>query len=122
MRVAVLSQSKSPSELKLLRSYGLRVQIGNPEKIETLAEHSSDLVYMVPYGWLEDKRWSHFRVNLARSSRYYIVIGKGLSTHQIMTAARDGAYDVVDEEDAENRVLEAVEKATNSQSLWWQLY
>lgn len=122
MRVAILAQTKTPPELKLLRAIGLRVQIGNPEKIETLTEHSTELVYLVPYAWLEDDRWSQFRVNLARSSRYYIVIGRELSTYQIMTAARDGAYDVVDETDSENRILEAVEKAANSQSLWWQLY
>ena len=122
MRVALLSAEKSPGFIKTLQGYGLRVERGNAEKVESLSQNTTDLVYMVPYSWLEDARWSQIRVNLARSSRYYIVLGAGLTTRQIMTAARDGAYDVVDESDAEERVLEAVEKAANAQALWWQLY
>ncbi len=122
MRVALLSTEKSPLFIKTLQGYGLRVERGNAEKVETLSRNTTDLVYMVPFSWLEDPRWTQIRVHLARSSRYYIVEGAGLDTRQIMTAARDGAYDVVDEGDAEERVLEALEKAANAQALWWQLY
>jgi len=122
MKVALLTDGKGTELLKQLQGYGLHVQVGNPEKVESMGENTVDLVYLVPYSWLEDSRWSQLRVTLARSSRYYIVMGKGLRSEQIMRAARDGAYDVIDEEDSADRVLGAIEKAGNSQSLWWQLY
>lgn len=122
LRVALLTQERDSEWLVRLQLVGVHVQLAMPDEIAGLTEHTRDLVYGVEYRWLDDHRWPQLRVALARSGRFYVVLGRSLGTRQIMTAARDGAYDVVDAEDADDRLAEALEKAGNAQALWWQLY
>ncbi|MGJ3242816.1 MAG: sigma 54-interacting transcriptional regulator [Opitutales bacterium] len=122
MRVSLLSDEKRPGLLKRLQGMGLRVQMDPPEKIQTLSKESTDLVYFVPFSLTETEDWFEHRVSLARASRYYVVFGDNLSTARIMDAARDGAHDVVDERDDDQRIASALDQAANAQDLWWQLY
>lgn len=107
---------------KRIQSLGHEVQIVSSSNVDALRQNTADLVYLIPYAWCQLARWSKQRVFLARASRYYLVYGDGLSTHQIMNAARDGAYDVLDVADDNERWHEAINNAGNSQALWWELY
>ncbi|MGA2052814.1 MAG: hypothetical protein ABSH19_05830, partial [Opitutales bacterium] len=123
MRVALVTTEKNPPALRRLQGLDVRVQLQAPERIESLERDTTDLVYLVPYALLASAGWSEHRVRLARGSRFYVVFGEGLDTRSIMEAARDGAHDVLDlKGDADDRWLDALEKATNAQALWWQLY
>ncbi len=122
MKVCLLTHDKSPEILKRLQGLGHNVRAESPERIQTLEPNSTDLVYLLPCEASLDIAWHEQRVLLARASRYYLVYGQGLDTQTIMNAARDGAYDVLDEVDTDERWNEAIENAANSQNLWWQLY
>lgn len=122
MRVSLISEQAEPALLKRLQTLGHRVQRASPERIESLSAQSADLVYLVPMAQCKRENWAEVRVRLARASRYYVVCGRNLSTGEIMEAARDGAHDVVDASDDDERWQAAMEHASSSQSLWWQLY
>ena len=122
MKVCLLTREKNPALLKRLQLLGHGVRAESPERVQTLEPNSTDLVYLIPCTVSEEESWSEQRVILARASRYYLVYGKDLDTLAIMNAARDGAYDVLDEKDSDARWNEAIEGAAKSQALWWQLY
>ncbi len=122
MKVALLTREKNPPVLKRLQLLGARVQVQPPEKIDGLDRISTDLVYLVPFASLNTPGWPEARVLLARGSRFYIVVGEKLRSEHIMLAARDGAHDVVDTSDSDERWAQAITKAAQSQALWWQLY
>jgi two-component system response regulator HydG len=59
---------------------------------------------------------------LAQANRYYLVAGEGLETADVIAAAKDGAFDVLQVKDRDSRWRSALEKAVQSQRLWLQLY
>lgn len=122
MQICCISREKSHGLVKRLQALGAHLQVTGPEKIKALGARSTDLVYVVPYELLDAEGWPGWRVSLARGNRYYVVIGEGLDSSRIMKAARDGAYDVVDAGDPDDRLQEALANAGKSQALWWQLY
>jgi len=122
MKVRLLTKDENPDILPRIRSLGHDVQAESAHRVVTLQQDTASLVYVIPYEWCQLARWSQLRVFLARASRYYLVFGDGLSTHQIVNAARDGAYDVLDVADSDERWNEAINNAGNSQALWWELY
>jgi len=106
-----------------VQALGYHIQVEEPERIRSLDSSSIDWVYLVPLeASLADPEWPETRVQLARASRYYVVFGEGLGTADVMAAARDGAFDVLDAADADERWSDALEEAARSQALWWQLY
>ncbi|MEM9025301.1 MAG: sigma 54-interacting transcriptional regulator [Verrucomicrobiota bacterium] len=121
-RVRLLSERPQKRCLEHLRDSGLRVEMLIPEDIEGIEPDSLNVTYVVPAEWSKDLRWPSIRVQLARSCRHYIVIGDHLSTQEIVAATRDGAHDVIDLRDTQQRVIDAIENAARSQQLWWQLY
>jgi len=90
--------------------------------IADLNQSNSDDVLLVPRPLLNDTRWPGLRVRLAQANRLFIVTGGQLHTLDVMTAARDGAYDVLDLTDDRERWRSALEKAAQSQALWLRLY
>ena len=123
MRVALITPDKNQPALRRLQALGVRPQLLPPDKIQSLERDTTDLVYLVPDALLASSNWSEHRVRLARASRFYIVFGENLDSLHIMAAARDGAHDVLDlQADADDRWLDALEKAAHAQQLWWQLY
>ena len=122
MKICLLTREKQPAILKRLQMLGHGVRAESPERIQTLTPNSTELVYLIPWESSRADDWAEERVQLARASRYYLVYGKTLDTQSIMNAARDGAYDVLDESDSDERWHQAIESAANSQALWWQLY
>ena len=122
MKVSFLSSQGNAALLRRLQFFGFRVQLDTPENIKAIGIHSTDLVYLIEEALTHTKAWSDLRVRLARAGRYYIVTGSNMGSREIMNAARDGAHDVLDEDDSDVRWQEAIEHAVQSQQLWWQLY
>ena len=122
MQICCIHESAQHPLTERLQGLGHHLQVVKPGKIRSLTGKSANLVYVVPYEMLEDPGWAEWRVTLARGSRYYIVMGDNLSTYRIMEAARDGAFDVVDTVDTDERLNSALEHAARAQDLWWQLY
>ena len=122
MKICLLTDEKNSLFLKRLQLLGHHVQTAKSERIESLAGGTTDVVYLVPFERTTRPSWSEERVLLARAVRFFIVYGASLSTSDIMSVARDGAHDVLDEVDSDQRWHEAIEAAANSQALWLQLY
>jgi transcriptional regulator with PAS, ATPase and Fis domain len=123
MRAVLVTTEKNPPALRRLQALGLRVQLLDPARIESIERDSTDEVYLVPFDLMASPGWNEHRVRLARGSRCYIVFGEALRTSGVMAAARDGAHDVLDlKVDNNQRWAVALEHAANAQALWWQLY
>lgn len=104
-----------------LKENGVRFQDFDGE-VATLDARSSSDFLMVPMGALSAADWSQMRARIWRANRLFIVVGAKLTTDQIVNATRDGAQDVLDLKDDDERWDEAFEKAKASQKLWLQLY
>ena len=122
MRVSVFSSKRDSSLLKRLQLIGFGVQFVDTESIRNIDREETDLVYLVSNDLMLLEEWADLRVRLARAGRYYVVFGFDLQSRGIMAAARDGAHDVVNEGDSDERWVEAIREAGEAQRLWWQLY
>ncbi len=66
--------------------------------------------------------WPKIRVELSRTARFFVVqLARGGSA-SVVAAMRDGAFDVVTDEDGDDRWVQALEGAAASQDLWLRLY
>src|SRR5437660_1410585 len=105
-----------------LAKLGIRVQHFTRDSIRDLNHDTVELIYLLPFKTLLESDWPHLRVRLAQANRCYIVVSETLTSAEIMTAARDGAYDVLLQPDSDERWREALTKVVDSQKLWIQLY
>jgi DNA-binding NtrC family response regulator len=77
---------------------------------------------MVPIGALAQSDWPQLRARIWGANRLFIAVGSKLSTAEVVNATRDGAQDVLDLKDDDERWDESFEKAEASQKLWLSLY
>lgn len=75
-----------------------------------------------PISALPQKEWPQLRARIAETNRLFIAADSKLSTAQIVNATRDGAQDVLDLKDDDERWDGAFANADASQKLWLQLY
>lgn len=122
MRVSVMHGKRHPEVMKRLQALGYRVQAVEPDKLDALDTDSTDEVCLVSVEISKTPAWRELRVKLARSSRFYIVYGDELCSREIVDATRDGAHDVLDRIDGDDRWEQAIESSASAQALWWQLY
>jgi two-component system repressor protein LuxO len=90
--------------------------------VPTLDARSADHIFLVPMGALAQSDWMQLRARIWRANRFFIAVGAKLHTKQIVNATRDGAYDVLDLADDDERWDESLEKLESSQKLWLKLY
>lgn len=100
----------------------VRASRSGKDSIGDLNHETADTVYVVSYEALSEADWPRLRVRLAQANRYYVVVGAGLNSQSIMSAARDGAFDVLLLEDDDARWLAALQNVVEAQKLWLQLY
>jgi len=122
MRIGLLPSSRTDQIRKRLAPLRAPVFTLEPARIQALAPDTGEVVYLIPFSELTARGWNGIRVQLARASRQFIVIGHQLTTEEIVAALRDGAADVVDEMDSDERWRSALTRALESQKLWLQLY
>ena len=91
-------------------------------RIQEMTPESADIVYLIPFDEMASPDWNSLRVHLARASRQFIVYGHQLSTAEIVAALRDGAADVLNEADTDERWVSALRRSVAAQQLWVQLY
>jgi len=122
MQVLILN---SPESVKLetrLADLNVPVRRFTNKSVHDLSHDTAELVFVVPFGACEGPEWARLRVRLAQANRCYLVAGEALETAEVITAAKDGAFDVLLLRDRDARWKEALEKALTSQKLWLQLY
>src|SRR6266568_1259929 len=122
MVIYLLGNSQTSFVEPRLTKLGIRVQHFTQDSIRDLNHDTVDLIYLLPFKTLLKSDWPHLRVRLAQANRCYVVVSETLTSAEIMTAARDGAYDVLLQADGDERWREALTKVVDSQKLWIQLY
>ncbi len=122
MRVGVLSGSGA--SLVESRVAGLKMPLFafSPTRVQELTNDSADVVYLIPFGALREAGWNGLRVRLAHANRQYVIVGHGLGSADFMRAARDGAADVLEESDNDERWRAAITRSAENQTLWLELY
>lgn len=105
-----------------LTALGFNCQRFTIESIKELSHQYADIVYVVPLSQLQVPEWASMRVRLAQSNRYYVVIGTGALSEDIVMAVRDGAHDFLQMQDADERWTNSINRIVESQQLWLQLY
>lgn len=122
MIISVFDSDDGKPVVQRLGGLGFNCQRFDAARIKELSHEYPDFVYLVPVATLRSTEWPQLRVRLAQANRYYVVVGRGTSTEQIVLAVRDGAHDFVQLEDSDGRWEQAVAKIVESQKLWLQLY
>jgi DNA-binding NtrC family response regulator len=123
MRVSVLATPFAATIEGKLASMRLPVQQFTGETIQDLNHDTVEVVYVIPAEAIQDaSSWPQLRVRLAQANRYYLVVGQQLRTADIVSATRDGAFDVLLLHDADQRWSDALNKALESQRVWLKLY
>ena len=122
MQVSLIQSANSEAYLAKLAAIGLTPYVEDSEHIKDLQADNTDQIYFVSLETAQSQTWAEVRTRLAEGNRYYVVVGGDLSTEQVITFIRDGAFDVLDLRDTDNRWVSAVHEAVSSQDLWWQLY
>jgi two-component system response regulator FlrC len=122
MRLSILnSPSISQVEAKLA-PLKFPCQRFNTEAVRDLNHETGDVVYLLPFDAVQLASWPQLRVRLAQANRYYLVVGEDLMSQQIVSATRDGAFDVLLLSDSNDRWLDAIKKAAQAQEVWLKLY
>jgi len=122
MRVGLLPHSHTRQIRQRLAALRVPVFTLDPARIQVLAPESAEVLYLIPHDELAARGWNGLRVHLARASRQFIVFGEKLSSAEIVAAVRDGAADVLDETDPDERWHSSLARAVAAQQLWLQLY
>lgn len=122
MQVYLLNAPESLPVEGRLSQLGVVFRRFTGRSIQDLSHDSADLVFVVPHAASLGPDWPQLRVRLAQANRYYLVAGEELGTEEIIVAAKDGAFDVLQVKDREDRWRGALQKAVDSQKLWLQLY
>jgi DNA-binding NtrC family response regulator len=122
MMVLLLESPNATAVEARLRHLGFTVRRFDLDEVMDLGRETSESVYVVPRESLAEPSWPQLRVRLSQANRYYVVAGDRLDSAQIIHAARDGAYDVLQLADTDSRWVESLKKAADSQTLWIQLY
>jgi two-component system, repressor protein LuxO len=122
MIVKIIDVASADRIEKRLGDFAARTQRVNKDTVQELSHNSAETIYVVPHSALNQSDWPRLRVHLAQGNRYYIMVGENLDSAAIMSAARDGAFDVLLLADTDERWLAAMNKVVDAQKLWLQLY
>lgn len=125
-RLIILSTPPSQECLRILEelchkdrwSYSFEAS----DSFRDLSVETSGWVYLVDVQVLSTSIWPQLRVRLAQGSCSYVIVGQEIETAQIVSAMKDGAFEVLDSSDEKTRWLEVLENARNAQELWLQVY
>jgi len=122
MRLGLLPPDRDSRLPRRLRALCVPVFALAPGRVQEVAAGSEEIIYLIPFAALAERGWNALRVRLAQASRQFIVAGENLATADIVAALRDGAADVLDENDGDERWRAALARAVAAQKLWLQLY
>jgi DNA-binding NtrC family response regulator len=122
MRIGLFPHPNAAGLSRRLRVLRLPAFELEAARIQELAGGSEEILYLIPTPVLASRGWNSLRVRLAQASRQFIVAGENLTSADIVAAMRDGAADVLDENDADERWQAALTRAVEAQKLWVQLY
>lgn len=104
-----------------LKTFGKNFPCQKGEPVP-LCPKTLDWVYVAGGSIAGTEQWAQYRASLAQANRYYVVACERPTSERIVSAMRDGAYDVIASEDSQERCRSAFVAAAAAQKLWWELY
>jgi DNA-binding NtrC family response regulator len=122
MRIGLLETPGARALRNRIEALNMPVSVLDPLLVQELTADSVDLVYLIPFDGLSGRIWNSVRVKLAQATRQFIIAGAGLRSADLIAAVREGASDVLDESDDDERWRAALTRAGDSQRVWIQLY
>lgn len=122
MRLSIFNSLATPRIESKLAPLKITHRRMTRDAIQDLNHETGDVIYLVPFEMTQQESWPQLRVRLAQANRYYLVAGEELLTHQIVSATRDGAFDVLLLSDTQERWMEAIKNAFQAQDVWLKLY
>ncbi len=121
--ITILSPSELPGDVVArLQHLGFPFRTAEKGPIPELTRQSAQVVYLVPFAAMDAASWPRLRVQLARANRPYLIWIERPATQDVARAMRDGAHDVLANEDADDRWRRAMLAVAENQKVWLQLY
>lgn len=111
-----------PVSLERLKALGFSGRSFADSQIPPLRSDSAETVCVFTSAAMVSSDWPRWRILLPRANRFYIAELETPDTEAVVSAMRDGAFDVVGTEDSQERWRGALQQAIENQSLWLQLY
>jgi DNA-binding NtrC family response regulator len=105
-----------------LESLGFALHAFEPDHLTELSHDTVDRVYAMPEEMLQSAGWRKLRVDLARANRLFVGLIKNVSTRMVVRCMRDGAQDVLAEEDPPPVWCDVIQRVVEHQRLWVELY
>ena len=105
-----------------LKRLSVRSQTFLGTSIQELSHSTPNKVYLIPLQFLESESWPRMRVELARANRLYMVYMETATTLNVVRCMREGAFDVLSQEDSDERWNEAMTAVAENQKTWILLY
>lgn len=119
----VLLPVDAPESSRLrLEAIGLKVICCPGPVPPALGGEIAGQVVFVPSEVFRSPQWPRLRVELARGARFFVVEVSEPGPRAVVAAMRDGAFDVVARGESDDGWRAALERAAESQSVWWDLY
>jgi len=115
-------ESYPPNSLSRLGRLGFQSQEFEDSMIPMLRVDNASTVCVISSEAMRSGEWPKWRVRLPRANRFYIAEVNETDTSAVVSAMRDGAWDVVSLGDSDDRWRTAVQWASENQLLWLQLY
>lgn len=123
MVATFFKHSSNNDYLRRVSELGWQCQEYATSQISDLSEESWRSVYIVTWKVTQDPElWPEIRKKLALANRFFIVCGHRLESGDLVRCMKDGAFDVAEDADSENRWISALQGAADAQKLWIQLY
>ncbi len=110
----------APSER--LNRLGLAHRSFTGANVTELTKQTQELVYLVPIQAMDADSWPRLRVRFAQGNRPYIVWLDTPSTNEVARSMRDGASDVLSNQDSDDRWRQAMIALADNQKAWLELY
>ena len=105
-----------------LKRLSVRSQTFLGTAIQELSHSTPNKVYLIPLQVIESDCWPRMRVELARANRLYIVYLENATTLDVARCMRGGAFDVLSQEDSDERWSQAMSAVAENQKIWMGLY
>lgn len=105
-----------------LQRAGFVVTAPDIDTVPSLDLRTSEDVWVISNAVFEGAEWARLRVELNRAPRFFLVALADPDTQRVVSAMRDGALNVLGENDPVRRWEDALVEASDSQQLWLRLY
>ncbi len=109
--------------LKRASRLGFQCQEFGTDQVDDLSGDDWRRIFVIPHSLVHDpEMWPELRRRLTLANRFFVLVGQDLQTSDVVRAMKDGAFEVIQESDEDERWDQAFGSAAEAQKLWLQVY